>query len=251
MPAVFVNGNPESAAVWDLLVAELDWTDVVRLSPPGFGAPIPDGFGCTISEYRDWLIDELDGIGEPIDLVAHDVGGSTALSAVMARPDLVRSWVSDSVGVFDPEYAWHELATVWQTEGAGEASVAELLGGSADERAARLTSRGMPDVIARRIAPAQGPEMGWAILSFYRSAAQPAMAELGRGLEAAAKRPGLAMLGSADTFVGTDQMRRRSAARAGAEVAALDGVGHWWMAQDPVRSARAISAFWHSLPAAR
>jgi hypothetical protein len=27
----------------------------VTLSPPGFGAPIPDGFGCTVGEYRDWL----------------------------------------------------------------------------------------------------------------------------------------------------------------------------------------------------
>ncbi|WP_239096387.1 hypothetical protein [Streptomyces sp. SID11385] len=39
-------------------------------------------------------------------------------------------------------------------------------------------------------------------------------------------------------------MRRRSAARAGAQVAALDGTGHWWMVQDPSGSARALTTFW-------
>ncbi|HEY3472530.1 MAG TPA: alpha/beta hydrolase, partial [Amycolatopsis sp.] len=80
MTAVFVNGNPETAAIWDPLCAELDRTDVVRLSPPGFGAPIPDGFECTVSAYRDWLVAELTALGEPVDLVGHDVGGSTVVS---------------------------------------------------------------------------------------------------------------------------------------------------------------------------
>ena len=38
MPAVFVHGNPESSAIWNLLIPELDRQDVVLLSPPGFGA---------------------------------------------------------------------------------------------------------------------------------------------------------------------------------------------------------------------
>lgn len=41
MPAVFVHGNPETDAVWTPLLAELGRDDVVRLSPPGFGAPLP------------------------------------------------------------------------------------------------------------------------------------------------------------------------------------------------------------------
>ena len=39
-------------------------------------------------------------------------------------------------------------------------------------------------------------------------------------------------------------MRRQSAARAGARVATLEGLGHLWMAQDPVRSARTLTSFW-------
>lgn len=70
MPAVFVNGNPESAAIWEPLLAELDRTDVLRLSPPGFGAEVPDGFDCTVPAYREWLTAELEALGEPVDLVA-------------------------------------------------------------------------------------------------------------------------------------------------------------------------------------
>jgi pimeloyl-ACP methyl ester carboxylesterase len=244
MPAVFVNGNPESAAIWELLLAELDRSDVLRLSPPGFGAAVPDGFDCTVQAYQDWLATELEALGEPVDIVGHDVGGSTVVSVAMARPDLLRTWASDSLGVFDPDYAWHDLARIWQTPGAGEKSVAELIGGTLDERIERMAERGIGRPIAAQLAAAQGPDMGRAILAFYRSAAQPTMAELGRNLPAAAQRPGLAIIGTEDHFVGSEEMRRRSAARAGARAEVFDGLGHWWMVQDPARSARAIASFW-------
>ncbi len=37
------------------LVDALGREDVVRLSPPGFGAPLPDDFPATYLAYRDWL----------------------------------------------------------------------------------------------------------------------------------------------------------------------------------------------------
>ncbi|MFI6173819.1 alpha/beta fold hydrolase [Nocardia sp. NPDC051052] len=244
MTAVFVNGNPESAAIWDPLLAVLNRTDVLRLSPPGFGAPIPAGFDCTVGGYRDWLVAELVALGEPVDLVGHDVGGSTVVGVAMARPDLLRTWASDSLGVFDPDYVWHGLALEWQTSGVGEKSIADWMGGTADDRVERMVAVGLSRQVAARLAAAQGPEMGRAILAFYRSAAQPTMAELGRNLPAAAECPGLAILGTEDHFVGSEEMRRRSAARAGARVASLDGLGHYWMVQDPARSARVLTSFW-------
>ena len=60
MTVVLVHGNPETSAVWSPLVAELARTDVVRLSPPGWGAPVPDGWGATVEEYRRWLVGELE-----------------------------------------------------------------------------------------------------------------------------------------------------------------------------------------------
>jgi hypothetical protein len=58
----------------------------------------------------------------------------------MARPDLVRTWVNDVLGIFDPDYAWHELAQVCQTPGDGEKMAAGLIGGTLAERTSRLTA---------------------------------------------------------------------------------------------------------------
>jgi pimeloyl-ACP methyl ester carboxylesterase len=72
--------------------------------------------------------------------------------------------------------------------------------------------------------------------------------ELGRKLSAAAQRPGLAVLATEDHYVGTDQMRRRAAERAGARIEVLEGLGHGWMGQDPARGADVLTRFWASLP---
>ena len=114
MTAVFVHGNPETAAVWGPLLAELDRDDVVCLSPPGFGAPLSDGFGATVAEYRDWLVGQVEALGEPVHLVGHDWGGGHVVNLAMTRPDLLLSWTTDIIGVFDPDYVWHPLAQVWQ-----------------------------------------------------------------------------------------------------------------------------------------
>src|SRR6201986_5421591 len=102
MTVVLVHGNPETAAVWDPLVDALGRGDGIRLSPPGFGAPLPDGWPATHLAYRDWLEGELAHRAGPIDLVGHDWGGNHVGNAMMNRPELVRSWASDIIGVFDP-----------------------------------------------------------------------------------------------------------------------------------------------------
>lgn len=249
MPTVFVHGNPETAAVWDPLLSELDRAGsprdgLIRLSPPGFGAPLPTGFAATVGAYRDWLISALEDFGEPVDLVGHDWGGAHVINVAVSRPDLVRSWASDVIGIFDRDYVWHELAQRWQTQGDGEADVADRFGAPVETRTEVLVQRGMSRPVAERIAVAQDEAMGRAVLALYRSAAQPVMAELGRNLEHASQRPGLALLATEDHMVGTDRQRRRAAHRAGARVETLDGLGHWWMTQDPARGARALTAFW-------
>jgi pimeloyl-ACP methyl ester carboxylesterase len=42
MTVVLVHGNPETDAIWGPLVDALGRDDVVLLSPPGFGAPLPE-----------------------------------------------------------------------------------------------------------------------------------------------------------------------------------------------------------------
>ena len=54
MPGVvLVHGNPETAAIWQPLIEVLGVADVETLSPPGFGAPVPDGFGATADEAEE------------------------------------------------------------------------------------------------------------------------------------------------------------------------------------------------------
>lgn len=247
MTIVLVHGNPETDALWGPLVDALGRDDVVRLSPPGFGVPLPEGFSATCLAYRDWLEEQLEGIDGEIDLVGHDFGGIHVVNVMMHRPELVRSWVSDVVGLFDPDYVWHDLAQVWQTPGEGEEMVETFLGGTVEERAAAYALGGMPMTVGAEIAAGQDPDLARAILLVYRSAAQPAMADAGRDLENAAARPGLSVVATEDTYVGSVEIRRRAADRAGARTEVLDVLGHWWMVEDPTRSAEVLNRFWDGL----
>lgn len=249
MPIVLVHGNPETDAIWDEMRAHLGRMDVMTLSPPGFGAPVPEGFGATSDEYVAWLERELEQIAGPIDLVGHDWGGGHVLRLVLARPELVRSWTIDIAGCFDPEYVWHDLAQVWQTPGAGEAAVAQMAATPTDQRARQFEGLGMSKDVAARVAEASDAVMGRCILALYRSAAQPKMAEWGADLANACTVPGLVIIATEDHYTGGETLARRTAERAGARVAVLAGLGHWWMCQDAQRGAEALRSFVESLGA--
>jgi len=73
------------------------------------------------------------------------------------------------------------------------------------------------------------------------------MARLGEGLAVAAARPGLVIIPTEDGYTGGEARARWSAGQAGANVAVLQGLGHWWMIQDPAAGAAALREFWGSL----
>jgi hypothetical protein len=87
----------------------------------------------------------------------------------------------------------------------GEQVIAAMTAQPAEEGAAFLAGAGMHPVIAERVAPGIDEVMGACILRLYRSAVQPVLAELGKRLEAAAARPGLAILATEDHGGGTDE----------------------------------------------
>lgn len=242
MPTLFVHGNPETAAVWTPLVealADRGVTDVELLSPPGFGAPVPAGFGCTRTEYRDWLIATIAGYAEPVDLVGHDWGAGHVYAAVAARPDLVRSWAADCAGLAHPDYVWHDGAQVWQTPEAGEQLAAAMIGLPPEA----LGAWGVPAGLAPALAAGIDATMTAAMLRLYRSAVQPALRELGAELLTAERRPGLVVDASADPYVPSD-LSRQVAESVGAELVTLAGAGHWWMWEAPDQAAAALVAFW-------
>ena len=243
MAIVLVHGNPEIPAIWDPLRAHLGRTDVVALRLPGFGADAPAGFGATRDEYVDWLIGELEAIGEPVDLVGHDWGGGFALRVACLRPDLLRSWASDVFALLHPDYVWHDFAQIWQTPGEGEKFFEGWLAAPREDGIAYYGSQGIPAETAGLMVDAAGPEMARCVLALYRSAAQPAMAAWGQDASLAKARPGLAIIATADPF-GNEANARLMADAMGAGVQILDGLGHWWMLQDPARGAAALEQFW-------
>ena len=244
MTAVFVHGVPETAAVWDGLLAQLGRDDVVALSLPGFGNERPAGFGATKEEYAAWLVGELEAIGGPIDLVGHDWGGGFVVRLVSTRPDLVRSWVTDAAGIGDPAFEWHDFAKIWQTPKAGEEFWDQQLAAGVEERGGVFQLFGVPEAPARDLGSHIDRTMADCILSLYRSAVDVGK-EWGPDF-AAIPKPGLVLVPSDDTFL-NPASAGAAAARAGAAAAPLDGVGHWWMLQDPARGAVVLRTFWSSL----
>jgi pimeloyl-ACP methyl ester carboxylesterase len=242
--AVFVHGNPETAAVWSPLLAELGRADVLTLSPPGFGAPVPDGFGATADEYVAWLATELEAIGEPVDLVGHDWGANHALRLACQRPDLLRSWCTDTAGSFAQDYVWHEATHAWQTPGEGEKAIANLLAMGVPGRATLYESLGMTPPVAKELAEGFDETMGRCILALYRSAAQRVLAQWSERLPAASARPGLVLIPTEDIYTGGEARHRWVAERTGARIAVLEGLGHWWLLQDPKVGADALRRFW-------
>ena len=128
----------------------------------------------------------------------------------------------------------------------GEAFVEAMNGMPLADRVATFTGLGMTEEAATACAEAGGPEMGRCILALYRSAAQPKMTEWGDELERAERRPALVIIATEDPYVGGEALGRRQAERFGAQVAVLEGLGHWWMMQDPkAGAARAAGVLRH------
>ena len=249
MPKVFVHGNPETSALWRPLFDELKGlgvNDLTAVSPPGFGSPVPEGFEPTQVGYRDWLIEQLENLGGDVDLVGHDWGAGHVYGLLAERPHLLRSWAADCAGLVHREYVWHDAAQAWQTPEVGEQAIAAMFGMSVEERIATWAGLGIREDIAQEIASEQDEEMGRCVLTLYRSAAQPAMSELGQRLCGTTQRPGLVIIATEDFYTGTPEMCASVADDLGAGTLTLEGLGHWWMFEAARTAADALVAHWDS-----
>lgn len=245
---VLVNGNPETPAVWGPFIAALGRPDVMTLAPPGFGAPVPVGFTATYDEYVAWLGAKLEAIGEPVDLVGHDWGSNFTLGIACTRPELLRSWAMDTAGCFAPGYELPDIGHVWRTPGAGEDAMADWLAMDVAARTDLNLSLGMTSEVAAELAAAFDEPMTRCILGVYRSFPEATFAEWGRRSSAASARPGLVVVPTGDEYTGSEAQHRWLAEQAGASVAVLEGLGHWWMLQDPQAAAEAFNRFWTDVP---
>ena len=246
---VFVHGNPETSAVWSLLVAELKKRgvdNIVLLTPPGFGAPTPAGWGGTMREYRDWLIAELEAISGDIDLVGHDWGAGHVYGVLCEKPGIVRSWAADCAGLLHADYQWHDAAQGWQTPELGEQMVAGMVAMPDDQFVDAFSGLGMTREIAAEVKSHINDEMARCILALYRDAAQPAMVAVGKQFVVAQPKNGLVIIAESDHFAGSLETMTAVANSVGAGVAVLPEVGHWWMCQRPDLGADMLMEHWAS-----
>ena len=247
MPKAFVHGVPENTPIWADLFDEFRTrgvTDLVALSPPGFGTPVTEGFEATRTGYRSWLIDQLIQLGGHVDLVGHDWGALHLYGVLEERPDLIRTWAADMAGTLHADYVWHDHAQAWQTPGVGEDAIKLMFGLPLEEAAQLLTGFGIPIEDARAMAAHMDETMGNCVLNLYRSAAQPEMSRLGQRLTTAKRRPGLMFIPTEDPFTGTPAMCESMAEVLMADVCRLEGSGHWWMFTDVAPVAEALLAHW-------
>ena len=249
MTKVFVHGNPETSAIWRPLGTELSArgiNDIVLLSPPGFGTPTPTNWKATQDDYVAWLVEEIERFGEPVDIVGHDWGAGHVYGALVERPELFRTWAADCGGLVHADYVWHDAALAWQTAGVGEEAVGMLTHMDTADLVGLLQSIGMSADIASAVAEHVNDDMGRCILSLYRSAAQPAMRELGRRLAATKLPRGAVIVPTADTYPGTPDMAHEVARSLNAATIELVDRGHWWMIEEPAVAAERLIEFWNA-----
>jgi pimeloyl-ACP methyl ester carboxylesterase len=243
MTVVLVHGAPNTAELWEPLQAVLGDVRTIAVALPGFGTPLPDGFAATRWGYRDWLIEQIEEVGEPVDLVGHDQGAIISQGVLLARPDLVRSIVLTGA-VADDDYHWHPIARIWQTPGLGEAQMAEGFALDPEQLAqglAQMSGLALSD--ACRIAAKYDATMGDAMLTLYRS--EPSRADWTLRPDRTYP-PSLVLWGAGDQAQDGPRFGGRAAEVMGGRYVEIPGTGHYWMLDRAEQGAAILRDFWRA-----
>ncbi len=238
MPAVFVHGVPDTFRVWEPVRQHLSRTDLIALALPGFDAPRPPGFRCSKEEYANWIIQQLEAMGKPVDLVGHDWGCILTVRVASLRPDLVRTWAAGS-GPVNANYAWHSLAKVWQTPGEGERWFEDL---DLEALVEFMGEAGLPTKAAQEAVSHIDPVMGDCILRLYRSSLevgkewQPELSKV--------RAPGLVFWGANDEACPVEFADALALDTCAEKVLRFD-TGHWTIVEQSQAVANALESHWN------
>ena len=238
----FVHGVPDTPHLWRPLVEALGLPADKYRAPalPGFGTGKPAGFRCTMDEYAQWLVSQIEAAGEPVDIVGHDWGALLTLRAASLRPDLVRSWCVANA-VIDPDYRGHRTARMWATPLLGEFVMLNMR--NKPRLKASLIQGGMPASLAEEETPLIDKRMRQSILSLYRSAA--GLRFSGDWIDALERLPARGQLfwGETDPFVDLS-VGERFSRRHGVPIHVERGAGHWACHERAAEFASLLKVFW-------
>lgn len=234
MTVVFVHGVPETASLWDEL-RHLIKRPSHAVALPGFGRGVPEGFDRDKDAYVTAILEELESVEGPIDLVGHDWGSLLTLRIATEHGIRLRSWVADIGYVSHPDYAWHDYAQLWQTTPAGEHWMKETVDdptGFFDV----LAGLGVPAGHLPNMRSAFDDDMAESILTLYRSATPNIHAHWNTSGRGGTLPRGLILHAENDPF-DNHEKAGEVAERLGADFSVLPNVGHFWMIEDPSTAA--------------
>ena len=237
MPVVFVHGVPDTKRVWRAVTERLERKDVVTVSLPGFGCPLPRGFEPTKEGYVEWLLRQLSELNGPLDLVGHDWGALLVLRSICLRPEIARTWAAGAAPI-DPDYEWHENAKVWQTPELGEQMMSMV---TPDAMVGGLVGAGVPQADAVEASRHIDDTMKQCILTLYRSAIN--VGAEWRGDLNRISAPGLVLWGEQDPFA-APKFGARLAENTGARFVGYRDCGHWWQLERPEEVAAELRQLW-------
>ena len=244
--AVFVHGNPGSAADWRDLVARTgEHGRALALDMPGFGrAAKPPDWEYTVPGYAAHLGRALDELGvRRAHLVLHDFGGPWGLAWAAANPDRLASVTLVNSGVF-VGYRWHIAARVWRTPLLGETSMVIASRGLFRLTMRRGNPRGLPREFVDRMYDDFDVGTRRAVLRLYR--ATDMYPDATRALQGALRTidpPALVVWGAADPYIGQEWAARQRDTFPRARVELLPDSGHFPFADDPERVAELLVPF--------
>ena len=102
----------------------------------------------------------------------------------------------------------------------------------------------MTPTVAALVKSHVNDEFARCILALYRSAAQPAIATVGKLFTTAAPPNGLAIIAPNDHFVATIEDMHHVAKTVNATTATINDAGHWWTCSHPEQAASTLIEQW-------
>ena len=241
--ALLVHGYPESSWMWRSLMDALAAEGWRAIAPDlaGYGDSEPDPPG-TWQRHVESLERFRVALGlEGVALVVHDWGGLIGLRWACDHPGVARALVISNTGFF-ADGTWHGMAEMMRTPGTGEklvdgmtrASFASLVGAVAkrvDDRALDEYFKAFADEPRRR-----------GQLELYRSGEFAELAAY-QGRLASLGVPALVVWGADDAFVPVAGAYRFRRELPDAEMAVLEGAGHFVFEDAPDAANAAVVEF--------